>query len=71
MQFQKALNVIVEVMLEWRQDFRVGLSVTERSIETSMRCWDIRLDDAIIIGEFDSFFDLISEIIRCDCSCHV
>ena len=58
-------------MLEWRQDFRVGLSVTERSIETCMRCWDIRLDDAIIIGEFDSFFDLISEIIRCDCSCHV
>ena len=66
MHCQKAFNVIVEVMLEWRK-----CSVTERSIEKYMGCWEIRLDDAFSLGEFGSFFDLISEIVHCECSCRV
>ena len=58
-------------MAQMEFPFRVGLSVTERSIETCMRCWEIRFDDAFSLGEFGSFFDLISEIVHCECSCRV
>ena len=58
-------------MAQMEFPFRVGLSVTERSIETYMGCWEIRLDDAFSLGEFGSFFDLISEIVHCECSCRV
>ena len=60
--FVNAISEIIQcdcrsgvVMAQRVFPFRDGRSVTERSLETCMRCWEILSDDAFSFGEFDSF----------------